>query len=173
MIHDKLKNAVNTQINAELFSSYLYLAMSAWFEKKSLKGFASWMKIQAQEELCHAMILYNYVVERGGIVTLDVIDKPQQEWSDSLEVFEHVYRHEQLVTSLINDLMNLAIDERDHACTAFLQWFVTEQVEEEAAADEIVAKLKLIGKDSAGLFAINSELAARTFILPTPLTGKF
>ncbi len=172
MICDKLKDAINAQINAEMYSSYLYLSMSSWFEKKSLKGCASWMKIQAQEELCHAMIFYNYLIERGGVVELDVIDKPKYDWNDVLDVFEHVYRHETHVTCLINDLMTCAIEEKDHASAAFLQWFVTEQVEEEAAAEEIIAKLKLIGSDTAGLFAINGELAARTFVMPLPLSGK-
>ena len=166
MIKKKMQQALNKQLNAELYSSYLYLSMSAYFNSINLKGFANWMKVQAQEELSHAMKFYNFILERGGKVILSKIDPPQTEWNSPLAAFEHVYRHEQKVTSLINSLVDLSISESDHATNNFLQWFVTEQVEEEASADEVVKKLKLAGKSAGGLFMIDRELAQRVFTSP-------
>jgi ferritin len=145
MISAKMQEAFNNQINAELYSSYLYLAMSAHFENLSLKGFANWMAVQAQEELAHAMKFYHYVIERGGQVKLGAIGEPVAKWDSPLATFEAVYAHEQKVTGLINNLVKVARDEADNAAEIFLQWFVTEQVEEEASADEVVQKLKLMG----------------------------
>jgi len=122
-----MEQALNNQLNAELYSSYLYLAMAAHFESTSLKGFANWMTVQAQEELAHAMKFYNYIVERGGRVRLAAIAEPVAEWDSPLAVFQAVYAHEQKVTGLINDLMKLAREEQDNACEIFLQWFVTER----------------------------------------------
>ncbi len=166
MIKDKLQKALNTQLNAELFSSYLYLSMSAYFESINLKGFANWMRVQVQEELVHAMKFYDYITERGSKVTLASIEGPPTEWASPLAVFEHAYQHEQKVTGLINDLVNLAIAEKDHATNNFLQWFVSEQVEEEASADGVVQKLKLMGDARGGLFMIDQELAQRVFTPP-------
>jgi len=166
MIKKKMQEALNKQLNAEYYSSYLYLSMAAYFESMNLKGFANWMRIQTQEEMVHVMKFYDYLIERGGKVTLSPIEGPPIKWSSPLAAFENAYQHEQKVTGLINDLVNLAIAEQDHATNNFLQWFVSEQVEEEASADEVVQKLKLIGKDSGGLFMLDRELAQRVFTPP-------
>ena len=167
MFSKKMEQAINKQINAEMYSAYLYLSMAAYFESISLQGFAKWMEAQTMEEMAHAKKFYNFVNERGGRVVLDAIEKPKTEWSSPLEAFEDAYKHEQYVTSLINDLVNLAIEEKDHATNNFLQWFVAEQVEEEASADAIVQKLKLVGEKGNGIFMIDRELGLRTFTLPT------
>ncbi len=161
MLSDKMVKALNDQINAEMYSAYFYLGMNAYFESNSLAGFAHWMRFQAQEEMLHAMKLYDYVNERGGQVVLDAIAKPPAGWSSPQEVFDDVLAHEQKVTGLINDLMNLAMDERDHASMGFLQWFVSEQVEEEDSVGAVVDKLKLIGSDTSGLFVLDQELGNR------------
>jgi len=168
-ISKTMEKAINGQINAELYSSYLYLSMAADLNNKALSGFSNWMKIQAQEELYHAMKFYDFVLERGGSVSLDTIEAPQTEWKTPLAVFQAAYKHEQLVTGLINGLVDLAIKENDHASNNFLQWYVKEQVEEEASADEIVQKLKLIGSQGNGIFMLDKEMGARAplFTLPT------
>ena len=166
MIKGKIQEALTSQLNAELFSSYLYLSMSAFFESINLKGFANWMRVQAQEELVHAMKFYDFIIERGGKVVLSSIESPPTEWASPLAVFEHAYQHEQKVTGLINTLVDLAIAEQDHATNNFLQWFVAEQVEEEASADEVVQKIKLMGDASGGLFMLDRELAQRVFTPP-------
>lgn len=166
MIKAKMEKAINRQINRELYSAYLYLSMSAYFGNINLKGFASWMRVQAQEEMSHAMKLYDYLGERGGRIALAAIEDPPREWGSPLKVFENVYSHEQKVTALINDLVNLAIAEKDHASSSFLQWFVTEQVEEEASASEVLERLKLAGKDAGGLFMLDNELGQRVFTPP-------
>ncbi len=166
MLSPEMEKALNEQINAEFFSSYLYLSMSSFFQATSFSGFANWMRMQTQEEMLHAMKMYGYVQERGGRVTLTAIMQPMANWESPLAVFEHVLAHEQKVTGLINNLVNLALDERDHATNIFLQWFVSEQVEEEASAGEIVDKLKLIGKEANGLFMLDAELGKRIFTLP-------
>jgi ferritin len=167
MIKDKIQGAINKQINAELYSSYLYLSMSSYFESINLKGCANWMRVQTQEELVHVMKFYDYLIERGGKVILSAIESPPTEWTSPLAVFEHAYKHEQKVTGLINDLVDLAVAEKDHASNNFLQWFVSEQVEEEASADEVVQKIKLMGDARGGLFMIDRELAQRVFTPPT------
>jgi ferritin len=166
MIDEKMQEALNKQLNAELYSSYLYLSMSAYFQSVNLAGFANWMRVQAQEELAHALKFYDYVNERGGRVVLQPVDEPPSEWDSPLAVFEHVYEHEQKVTGLINKLVDLAVEARDHATNNFLQWFVSEQVEEEASADEVVQKLKLVGDAPGGLFMVDRELAQRVFVAP-------
>jgi len=166
MVNKKIEGALNQQLNAELYSSYLYLSMSAYFQSINLPGFANWMRVQAQEELVHAMKFYDFINERGGRVMLQQVKAPPAEWSSPLDVFENAYKHEQKVTGLINDLVNLAVGERDHATNIFLQWFVTEQVEEEASADEVVQKLKLVGDDSSGLFMLDGEMGQRVFTPP-------
>lgn len=166
MLSEKMDKALNGQINAEMYSSYMYLSMSAWFDQAGLAGLANWMQQQAQEEMFHAMKLFNFVSERGARVILAAIDKPPAHWESALEVFQDTLAHEQKVTGLINDLTNLALDERDHATNIFLQWFISEQVEEEAGVGAILDKLKLIGKDSSGLFGLDQELGQRVFILP-------
>ncbi|GAB4339332.1 MAG: ferritin [Desulfobulbaceae bacterium] len=166
MLKEKMLKALNEQINAEMYSSYLYLGMEAYFQSISLGGFAAWMRGQVQEELFHAMKFYDYVFERGGKVVLQTIKKPETGWKSPLDVFKHVLKHEQHVTSLINDLVDLAMTEKDHATLNFLQWFVAEQVEEEATAGELVDKLKLIKNDTSGLFLLDAELGKRVFTPP-------
>jgi ferritin len=161
MISKKMEEAINNQINAELFSSYLYYAMAQYFESVSLSGFSTWMKLQAQEEMMHAVKFADYVNERDGRVLLQAIEAPQIEWDSPLAAFEAVYAHEQKVTALINDLVTVAMEEKDHAANAFLQWFVNEQVEEEATARGIIDDLKLVADNKSGLFMINRELAQR------------
>jgi len=169
MMSGKLQEALNEQVNAELYSAYLYLSMAAYFESTNLPGFANWMRVQAQEELTHAMKIYDYVNERRGKVTLKPIAGPPTEWDSPLAVFQAVYKHEQKVTGLINELVNLAIKEKDHAANIFLQWFVSEQVEEEKNADEVVQKLKLSADAPSGLFMLDKELGQRIF---TPSTSE-
>jgi ferritin len=166
MIGKKMQNAINGQVNAELYSAYLYLSMSAYFNSKNLPGFANWMKIQAQEEVSHAMKLYDFIEERMGRVILKAIDGPPAEWDSPLTAFQAVSKHEQKVTGLINKLVDQAIAENDHATRGFLQWFVDEQVEEEASADAIVQQLKLIKDAPGGLFMLDKELAQRVFKSP-------
>ncbi len=168
MLKKKMLKALNDQINAEMFSAYLYLSMDAYFQSISLKGFAAWMRVQAQEEMMHAMKFYDYVNERGGKVTLEAIAKPETNWTSPLAVFEAVLKHEEHVTGLINDLVDLAISEKDHASNNFLQWFVSEQVEEEASASEVVERLKLIKDNTSGLFMMDAELGKRVFTPPAP-----
>jgi ferritin len=167
MISKKIEDALNEQINAELYSAYLYLSMEAYFESLNLSGFANWMMVQTQEELTHVMKIYRFVNERSGKVLLKAIAQPPTEWESPLAVFEAAYKHEQKVTGLINDLVNLAIEEKDHATNSFLQWFVNEQVEEESSADEVVQKLKMIKNAPEGQFLIDRELGQRVFTPPT------
>ena len=161
MLSKKMEKALNAQVNAEFYSSYLYLSMAADFGAKNLEGFASWMQIQAQEEWGHGMKIYNYILEKGGKVKLEAIEAPQTSWNSPLAAFEATFKHEQHVTSLINDLASLAIDEKDHATGIFLQWFISEQVEEESTASGILEKLKMIGDNPQGLFMMDGNLAAR------------
>ncbi len=166
MINDKLCAALNKQINAELYSSYLYLSMSAWFEDKSLSGFANWMRVQAEEENFHAMKMFDYVNERGGRVVLGAIEQPESEWQSPLAVIEAVLKHEELVTGLINDLVDVAMEVRDHAGTYFLQWYVEEQVEEESHVGTLLDRMKMVADDSAGMFALDMEMEKRVFTPP-------
>ncbi len=167
MLSEKMSKALNKQINAEMYSAYLYLSMAAYFESVSLSGFAKWMEMQTMEEMSHAKKMYDFVNERGGRVILETIEQPKTEWSSPLEAFEDAYKHEQYVTSLINSLVDLALEEKDHATNNFLQWFVAEQVEEEASADAIVQKLKLVGGKGNAIFMMDRELGQRTFTLPS------
>ncbi len=163
MLKETVQDALNDQINAELYSAYLYLSMEAYFESIDLKGFANWMRAQAQEEMVHAAKIFDFVNERSGRVSLKPIEGPPSEWSSPLEVFKAAYDHECHVTELINKLVDLAREQSDHATYNFLQWFVAEQVEEEASTDEVVQQLKLVGDQGHGLFMIDRELAQRTF----------
>jgi len=162
----KMEKAFNKQVNAELYSSYLYLSMESYFQSVSLSGFAKWMRGQVQEEMFHGIKIYDYIHERGGRAQFDAIQKPESEWKSPLVAFEHILAHEQKVTELINDLIDTALEARDHAAKAFLDWFIIEQVEEEATVGEIVARLRLIGDDSSGLFLLDSELSKRVFTMP-------
>ena len=161
MIKDNVQTALNNQLNSELYASYYYLSMSAYFQAINLTGFASWMRAQAQEELMHAMRVYDFINDREGDVDLTSIAAPKRQWDNSLAAFEDAYRHEKAVTAQIYDLVDLSLTERDHATNTFLQWFVTEQVEEEATASDIVNKLKLVGNDGNGLFILDRDLGAR------------
>jgi ferritin len=161
MMNPKIQGAFNEQLNAELFSSYLYLSMSAYFTSQNLKGMAHWMQMQAQEEHMHAMKFFDFINERGAKVALAHIDAPKTDWSSPLEAFEDTCKHESKVTGLINDLVDLSLSEKDHAANGFLQWFVTEQVEEEATAQEIRDKLKLVSDNPVALFMIDQELGRR------------
>lgn len=162
MLKESVEKALNEQINAELYSAYLYQAMAAYFEDQSLGGFARWMDLQADEEMEHARKIYDYVNERGGRVILEGIDKPQTEWDSSLEAFEDSLAHEEKITGMINDLVSLANDEKDYATHSFLQWFVDEQVEEEDSVGEIVDRLRLLGDSNQGLFMMDDRLGGRS-----------
>ena len=166
MISKKMEEALNEQVNAELFSAYLYLSMEAYYKAQNLNGFANWMRVQTQEEVSHAMKIYEFINERGGRVILKAIEGPETEWGSALDVFNAVYEHEQKVTGLINNLVDLAIKEKDHATNSFLQWFVNEQVEEEASADGIVQQLKMMEQAPGGMFMLDRELGQRVFTPP-------
>ena len=161
MLSETLENALNDQIQKEFYSSYLYLAMAANFEEASLHGMAHWMQIQAKEEAAHALKFFKYIVDRGGRVTLAAIAAPPAKWDSPHKVFDDVYKHERHVSGLIDKLVDLAATEKDHASSAFLQWFVTEQVEEEANASDIQHQLKMIGESKQGLFMLDRHLAQR------------
>lgn len=166
MISRKIQDALNGQINSEFYSAYLYLSMVAYFESINLPGFANWMKVQTQEEHIHTMKIYDYVNERNGRVTLKSIAEPPSEWESPLAAFEAAYQHEQKVTGLVNGLINLAIEEKDHAANMFLQWFVNEQVEEENSAETVVQKLKLIADAPGGMYMLDNEMSQRVFTPP-------
>lgn len=170
MIKTKIQNEINKQINAEIWSGYLYLSMSSYFESIGLSGFANWMWIQAREEMSHAMRLYSHIIERGGRVLLEKIEKVPTEWKSPIHVFEETYKHEQKVTGLIENLVDLSEKEKDRATYNMLQWFIDEQVEEEASADELLQKLKLIGKNGNGLFMLDQELGQRVFNPPVDMS---
>jgi len=163
MISKKLEKAINEQINKELYSEYLYMAMAAYLDANDLEGFANFFKVQGDEERFHAMKLYNHLNERGGRVILKEIEKPEHEFDSVVDIFEKAYKHEQYVTKLINELMDLAIKENDHAAKSLLDWFVDEQVEEEASMQSILNKLKMIGGEGNGMLMLDKEMAARTF----------
>jgi ferritin len=162
MLSKKMQTALNDQINAELYSSYLYLSMAAYFEDQNLLGFANWMHMQSREENIHAMKFYTFVNDRRGRVLLQPIDGPQTEWKSALSVFEQSLEHEQHVTSLINKLVDLAIKESDHATNSFLKWFLDEQVEEESNVDKVIQDLQRVGDNAQGLFLLDRELAGRS-----------
>ncbi len=166
MIGKKMEDALNDQINAELYSAYLYLAMAAYFDSANMAGFASWMRVQTQEETAHAMKIFDFVSERGGRVVLKAIEEPAKEWKSPLAAFKAAYEHEQYITGRIDDLVNLAIKEKDHASNAFLQWFVNEQVEEETSVDSVVQQLTMAEKAPGALFMMDRELGQRTFTPP-------
>lgn len=161
MIGKAMQDAMNEQINKELFSSYLYLSMAAYFEEKNLPGFANWMRIQSDEEREHAMKFYDFILETGGKVTLKAIDAPKTEWKSALEVAEEVAAHEAKVTASIYSLYELAQKEKDYPAQMMLQWFITEQVEEEKNAAEIVSNLKLIEERGTAILMLDHRLAKR------------
>ena len=160
-LSDTMLEALNDQINAELYSAYLYFAMAAYAQDKKLPGISSWLFKQGTEELGHAKKFYDYIHERGGRVTLKAIEEPPREWKDVRTVFEEGLKHEAYITSRINKLVELATDEKDHATLNFLQWFVDEQVEEESSFEAIVDKFDLLEKHPGGLYLIDRELSQR------------
>ena len=160
-MNDKMIKALNEQINNELYASYLYLSMSAWFENQNWPGFAKWMKIQSQEEYGHAMKIYDYVIERGEQVVLAAIAAPKTDWKKPLDAFKDAMAHEKKVTANFQDLTDLAIKLKDHATQIFLQWFVTEQVEEEARASDIVDKLAMVADRPGAALYLDKELGKR------------
>ena len=166
MISEKLEMAFNEQINKELYSEYLYLAMKVKFMEWNLQGFVNWFDVQVQEEHAHAMGMFNYLDERGGQIDLRAIDKPQVKGNTPLEIFEHVLEHEQFVTSRINALADVADEVKDRAALSLLNWYIKEQVEEEANVGGLLATLKLIGDDKKALLMLDKDLAARTFVQP-------
>ncbi|WP_292367594.1 ferritin [Methanoregula sp. UBA64] len=161
MLSKTIEEALNKQVNRELYSSYLYLGMSAWFETQNLKGFAGWMMVQSGEERNHAMKIYEYIIARQGKVSLGEIEAPKAKWTSAGKVFEEVYAHEQKVTGMIDALVDLAVKEKDHATFEMLQWFVKEQVEEEANAATICEKIKTVGDIPGHLFYLDHELSKR------------
>lgn len=169
MISDKMAEALNAQINAEMYSAYLYLSMSAYAENEGLTGTANWLFVQVQEEMAHAQKIYGYVNRVGARIVLDAIEKPPAEFEGLVEIFEQVLAHEKKVTGLINALVDLASEERDHATGSFLNWFVDEQVEEEENANTLLAQLKLAGGQGPAVFMIDRELGLRTYTPPADL----
>jgi ferritin len=162
MIGKKVEAALNDQIRKEMYSSYLYLSMAAQFASMNLGGFAHWMTVQATEETKHGMKIYEHVIARSGKVILQQIDAPPSEWKSAKAIFQAAYQHEQKVTESINKIVGLAKAEKDNATEVFLQWFVNEQVEEEANTNEILQKLQLIADTPAGLVMLDAELGKRS-----------
>ncbi len=168
MITTTMADALNSQLNCEFYSSYLYRAMSAYANHKGMKGAANWLDIQAQEEMIHVQKFYDYIESQGARVVLDAIDKPPADYGTLTELFEAVLEHERMITGRINKLATQAVAESDHATQTFLQWFVTEQVEEEESVTNILDRLKLGGDTGPALFMIDNELATRVLTTPAP-----
>lgn len=166
MISERMQAALNEQVNKEFYSAYMYLAMSAYCESIGLPGFANWMRFQYEEENMHVTKMYDYILDQGGDVELLAVEKPPKEYGSPLEVFEKTLEHEKFVTSCIHKLMDLAIEERDYATQTFLQWYVTEQVEEESNVNDVLAPLRMVGDDKSGLMMIDQQLAGRTAPAP-------
>ena len=164
MLKKEVLESINDQINAEYWSAYFYLSMAAYFENRNLPGFANWMKVQYQEEISHVMKFFDYINERGGRVLLKPIDAVKTDWKDEIEIFEDTFEHEQKVTGLINNLVNISFEEKDHATHNMLQWYVSEQVEEESSVDEILQQLKMLKGSNHGLLMLDRELMQRTFV---------
>jgi ferritin len=161
MLKEKVLKALNKHLNAEFYSSYLYLSMAAHFESASLTGFASWMRVQSKEEYDHAIKIFDFIHDRDGAVELIKIDAPKTAWKTPIELFEEVYAHEKEVSKSIYELVDLGIVEKDHATTSFLQWFVNEQVEEESSAMKVLDRMKLVGDSKQGLFLMDREMGQR------------
>ncbi len=172
MLKSKVLQAINQQINKEYYSAFLYLSMSAWFQGKGLPGFANWMFIQFQEELTHGNKFFKYVHERGSQVVLQPIAQVENDFSDVIDIFEKTLSHEQFVTDSINKIQDIAIAESDHATQSFLKWFIDEQVEEEANAQEILDTLKLINGQGNGIFMLDREMRQRVFVDSTAAAAE-
>jgi len=166
MIKKEVLDALNEQINAESYSAYMYLSMAGYFENMGLPGFANWMKVQYQEEAAHALKFFNYVTDRGGKVVLKAVEQVPVDFDGVVDVYEKTLAHENNVTDLINNLMNVAVKASDHASQSFLKWFVDEQVEEESNVEKILATLKLINGQGNGIFMMDRELSQRVFVNP-------
>lgn len=162
MLNKKTEKTLNDQLNFEMHSANIYLSMAAYFDAMNFSGFAHWMKMQAQEETGHATRFYNFINERGGRVILTGLDAPPTEWDSPLAAFEHALEHERLVSGRINGMVTSAMADKDHAVVNFLQWFVAEQVEEEASVETVVQQLKLLASAPGGLFMLDRQLAGRT-----------
>ena len=169
MLSKTIEDAINAQINAELWSAYLYLSMATNFDAQGHSGIANWFKIQFKEEQAHAEIFMNYLNSRGARVVLQPIDAVEIEWATPLDAFKATLGHEQKVTALINDIYALAESEKDYATREMLNWFISEQVEEEESAQELIDKFTLIGDNGMGIYMLDQELAARTYTAPSPL----
>ena len=170
MIGKKMQDAINEQIKEELGSAYIYLSMAAYFHSEGLDGMAHWMRAQTQEEMVHAMKFYDHLVERDGVIELLEIEKPQKVWKSPLDVFQTAYKHEQYITGRINDLVQLAAKENDNAAAIMLQWFVTEQVEEEASTSKVAQDLKVAGDSGQAILMLDRELATRPQLFTLPVT---
>ncbi len=170
MISEKMQVELNEQVNKEFYSAYMYLAMSAYCNTLGLPGFAHWMRMQYEEESMHVTKMYDYILGQGGEVHLQSIEEPAKEYGTPLEIFQQTLEHEQFITSMIHKLMDLAISERDYATQTFLQWYVTEQVEEEANVNDILAPLRMVGDDKSGLMMIDQKIGGR--LAPTPLPAN-
>ncbi len=172
MLSKKIEEALNAQINAEMWSAYLYLSMAAYCHAEGKSGMGNWFEVQFQEEQDHAKILFNYVIQRNGKVTLAPIDAVPTEWKSLIDVFESTLAHEQKVTSLINNLVALTNEENDYATQSMLKWFIDEQVEEEESAQTIIDNLRMIQDNGYGLYMLDKELGARTYTQAAPLAQK-
>ena len=166
MLNEKMAKALNEQLNFELYSAYIYYSMSAYCQSLDLVGMANWFKVQAQEELFHASKFFDYIGDRGARVKLDPIKAPPVEWDSPLSAFSNAHEHEQEVTRRISDLVEIAQQEKDRPTDSFLQWFVAEQIEEEATVSQIVGQLKIVGTHGPGLFMVDQQLATRIFVPP-------
>jgi ferritin len=167
MLKNEMVKALNEQINREMYSAYLYMSMSAYSNKIGLKGFANWFMVQYHEEMFHAMKLYEYVQRQGEDVSLKAVESPPGEFESPLDMFNQTLNHEQYITRSINELMDLALDLKDHATRIFLEWYVTEQIEEEENDNDIILELNLIKDDPRALLMLDRELAARLTTVPT------
>ena len=172
MLNEKLHSALNDQVNWEMYSSYLYLSMSAYAEDAGLNGIANWLYVQAREEMAHAIHMYQYVLDRDALPCLSAIQKPEDSFDGLKDVFEKVYAHEEKVSERLNNIASLAMQENDHACYQFIMWYVDEQVEEEANARDILDKLDLIGDSRPHILNLDNELAARVYNNPFPTDTK-
>ena len=172
MLSQNLTKLLNEQINGEMYSAYLYLSMSAHAENESMKGFANWLRVQAKEEMAHAMHIYEYILERGALPVLEVLAKPAATFTDYTDIFQKVYEHEKGVTKKINNIATAAMKENDHACYQFIQWYCDEQVEEESNDTEMIAKLEMIGKNKGLLLNLDHQLEKRKFHNPFPAKSE-
>jgi ferritin len=171
MLSKKMEKAINGQLNKEMYSAYLYMAMSSFANIQGFKGISHWFMVQYHEEMVHAMKFYEYLQDQGNDIVLDAIAKPSGSFSTPLNLYEAALEHENFITRSIYELVDLAQDEHDHASKTFLDWYVTEQVEEEKNATEIIQTLKIIGDNSAALYVFDKELAIRAVTVPTDFSN--